>query len=208
MKGKYLSQTSVFLGIIGTKFSPVQSLSHVQLFATPWTAARQASLSITNSQSLLKLMSIKSVMPSSNLIFFCSLLLLPSIFPSIKVFSNESLLRIRWPKHWSFSFSISPFNEHSELISFRTDWLDLLAVQGTLKNLLQHHSSKASLLQCSAFFMVQLSHPYMITGKTIALTRWTFVGKVMSLLFNILSRWVIAFLPRSKHLLISWQLFN
>ena len=153
-------------------------------------------------------MSIESVMESNHLILYCPLLLLPSIFPSIKVFSNESLLRIRWPKHWSFSFSISPFNEHSELISFRTNWLDLLAVQGTLKNLIQHHSSKASLLQCSAFFVVQLSHPYMITGKTIALTRWTFVGKVMSLLFNILSRWVIAFLPRSKHLLISWQLFN
>ena len=208
MKGKYLSQTSVFLGIIGSKFSPVQALSHVQLFATRWTAACQASLSITNSQSLLKLMSIKSVMPSSHLIFFCSLLLLPSILPSIKVFSNESVLHIRWPKHWSFSFSISPSNEYSELISFRTDWLALLAVQGTLKNLLQHHSSKASILRCSAFFMVQLSHPYMITGKTIALTRWTFVGKVMSLLFNILSRWVIAFLPRSKHLLISWQLFD
>ena len=206
MKGKYLSQASVFLGIIGSKFSPVQLLSHVQLFATPWTAARQASLSLTNSQSLLKLIPIKSVMPSSHLIFFCSLLLLPSIFPSIRVFSNESVLHIRWPKHWSFSFSISPSNEHSELISFRADWVDLLAVQGTLKGLLQHHSSKAPILRSSAFFMVRLSHPYMTTGKSIALTRWTFVGKVMSLLFNILSRWVIAFLPRSKHLLISWLL--
>ena len=175
MKGKYLSQASVFLGIIGSKFSPVQLLSHVQLFATPWTAARQASLSLTNSQSLLKLIPIKSVMPSSHLIFFCSLLLLPSIFPSIRVFSNESVLHIRWPKHWSFSFSISPSNEHSELISFRADWVDLLAVQGTLKSLLQHHTSKASILQCSAFFIVQLSHPYVTTGKIIALAIWTFL---------------------------------
>ena len=143
-------------------------------------------------------------MPSSHLILCCPLLLLPSIFPSIKAFSNELALHIRWPKYWSFSFSISPSNEHPGLISFRMDWLDLLAVQGTLKSLLQHHSSKASILQCSAFFIVQLSHPYMTTGKTIALTRWTFVVKVMSLLLNILSRLVITFLPRSKRLLISW----
>ena len=181
-----------------------QSLSPVLLFATPWTAACQASLSITNSWSLLKLMSIKSVMPSNHLILCRPLLLPPSIFPSIRVFSNESALCIRWPKYWSLSFNISPSNEHSGLTSFRIDWLDLLAVQGTLKSLLQHHSSKASIFQCSAFFMVQLSHPYMTTGKTIALTRQTFVGKVMSLLFNMLSRLVIAFLPRSKHLLISW----
>ena len=145
----------------------VQSLSHVQLFATPWTAAHQASLSITNSWSLLKLMSIESVMPSNHLILYCPLLLPPSIFPSIRVFSNESVLRIRWSKYWSFSFSISPSNEYSRLISFRRDWLDLLAVQGTLKSLLQHHSSKASILLGSAFFIVQLSHPYMTTGKTI-----------------------------------------
>ena len=143
-------------------------------------------------------MSIESVMPSSHLILCRPLLLLPSIFPSIRVFSNESALCIRWPKHWSFSFSISPSNEHPGLISFRMDWLDLLAVQGTLKSLLQHHSSKASILQHSAFFIVQLSHPYMTTGKTIAKTRWTFVGKVMSLLFNMLSRLVRSFLPRSK----------
>ena len=141
---------------------------------------------ITNSQSLLKLMSVESVMSSNRLILSCLLLLLPSIFPSIRVFSNESVLPIRWPKCWSFSFSISPSNEYSELISFRLDWLDLLAVQGSLKSLLQHHSSKASILRCSAFFMVQLLHPYITTGKTIALTRWTFVGKVMSLLFNML----------------------
>ena len=155
----------------------VQSLSHVRLFATSWTAACQASLSITNSRSLLKLMSIKSVMPSNHLIL-CHLLLLPSIFPSMRLFSNESVLHIRWPKYWSFSFNISPSSEHSGLISFRIDWLDLLAVQGTLKSLLQHHSSKASVLQCSAFFIVQLSHPHMTTGKTIVLTRQTFVGKV------------------------------
>ena len=149
-------------------------------------------------------MSIESVMPSNHLILCRPLLLLPSIFPSIRVFSNESALHIRWPEYWSFSFSISPSNEHSGLITFRMDWLDLLAVQGTLKSLLQHHSSKASILQHSAFFIVQLSHPYMTTGKTIALTRRTFVGKVMSLLFNMLSRFVITFLPRSKHLLISW----
>ena len=143
-------------------------------------------------------------MPSSHLILCHPLLLLPSIFPSIRVFSNESALRIRWPKYWSFSFNISPSIEHPGLLSFRRDWLDLLAVQGTLKSLLQHHSSKASILRCSAFFIVQCSHPYMTTGKIIALTRWTFVGKVMSLLFNMMSRLVITFLPRSKHLLISW----
>ena len=178
-------------------FSSVQSLNRIQLFETPWTAARQASLSITNTQSLLRLMSIESVMPSSHLILCRPLLLLPSIFPSIRVFSNESALYIRWPKYWSFSFNISPSNEHPGLISFQMDWLDLLAVQGTLKSLLQHHSSKASILRCSAFFIVQLSHPYMTIGKTIALTRWTFVGKVMSLLFNMLSRLLITFLPRS-----------
>ena len=150
-------------------FSSVQSLSCVQLFATPWIAACQASLSITNSRSLLKLLSIELVMPSNHLILCHPLLLLPSIFPSIRVFPNESVLRIRWPKYWSFSFSISPSDEYSGLISFRIDWLDLLAVQGTLKSLLQHHSSKASILRHSAFFMVQLSHPYMTTGKTIPL---------------------------------------
>ena len=160
--------------------------------------------SITSSRSSLKLMSIESVMPSSHLILCHSLLLLPPIPPSIRVFSNKLTLHMRWPKFWSFSFSISPSNEHPELISFRIDWLDLLAVQGTLKSLLQHHSSKASILQHSAFFTVQLSHPNMTTGKTIALTRWTFVGKVMSLLLNMLSRLVITFLPRSKRLLISW----
>ena len=149
-------------------------------------------------------MSIESVMPSNHIILCHPLLLLPSIFPSIRVFSNESVLHIKWPKYWSLSFSISPSNEYSGLISFRMDWLDLLAVQGTLKSLLQHHSSKASILQHSAFFIVQLSHPYMTTGKTIALTRWTFVGKVIVLLFNMLSRLVITFLPRSKRLLISW----
>ena len=166
------------------EFSSVQYssvLGHVQFFANPWTAAHQASLSITNSRSLLKLMSIKSVMPSNHLILYRPLLLPPSIFPRIRVFSNKSVLHIRWPKLWSFSFSISPSNEYSELISFRIDWFDLLAVQGTLKSLLQHHSSKASILWCSAFFIVQLPHPYMPTGKTIALTRRTFVGKVMSL---------------------------
>ena len=157
-------------------------------------------LSIANSQSLLKLMSIESVMSSNHLILCHPLLLSPSILPSTRVFSYESVLRIRWPKYWSFSFRISPFNEYSGLISFRMDWLDLLAVQGTLKSLLRHHSSKASILQHSAFFIVQLSHPYTTTGKTIALTRWIFVGKVMSLLFNMLSRLVIAFVPRSKRL--------
>uniref|UniRef100_A0AC11E7K1 Uncharacterized protein n=1 Tax=Ovis aries TaxID=9940 RepID=A0AC11E7K1_SHEEP len=149
-------------------------------------------------------MFIEPMMPSNHLILCHPLLLLPSVFSSIRVFSNESAVRIRWPKYWSFSFSISPSNEHPGLISSRMDWLDLLKVQGTLKSLLQHHSSKASILRCSAFFIVQLSHPYMTTGKTIALTRWTFVGKVMSLLFNMLSRLVITFLPRSQRLLISW----
>ena len=162
------------------------------------------SLSFIISQSLLKFMSIESVMQSNNLILCHTLRLLPSIFSSIRVFSNESALCIRWPKYWSFSFSISPSNGYSGLTSFRMDWLDLLAVQGTLKSLLQHHGSKASILWCSAFFMVQLSHPYMTTGKIIALTRQTFVSKVMSLLFHMLSWLVIAFLPRSKHLLISW----
>ena len=170
----------------------LQLLSRVQLFATPWTAARQASLTITNSKSLLKIMSIESVMPSNHLILCHLLLLPPSIFPSIRVSSNESALHIRWPKYW-FSFSISPSNEYSGLTSFRMDWLDFLAVQGTLKGLLQHHSSKASILRHSAFFIVQLSHPYMTTGKTIALTNRIFVGKVMSLLFNMLSRLVITF---------------
>ena len=186
------------------QFSSVQSLSCVRLFATSWIAAHQASLSITNSRSLLRLMPIESVLPSSHLILCCPLLLLPPIPPSVRVFSSESALHIRWPKYWSFSFSISPSNEHPGLISFRMDWLDLLAVQGILKSLLQHHSSKASVFRCSPFFTVQLSHPYMTTGKTIALTRRTFVGKVMSLLFNMLSRLVITFLPRSKRLLISW----
>ena len=167
----------------------VQSLSCVRLFVTPWTAACQASLSITNSWSLLKLMSIVSGMSSNHLILCCPLLLLPSIFHSISVFSNKSVLCIRWPKYWNFSFSISPSNEYSGLISFRMDWLDLLAVQGTLKSLLQHHSSKVSILCHSTFFIVQLSHLYMTTGKTIALTRRTFLSKVMSLLFNMLSRW-------------------
>ena len=185
-------------------FSSVQSLSCVRLFETPWTAAYQASLSITNSRSLPKLISIESVMPSNHFILCRPLLFLPSIFPSITVFSNESALCINQPKYWSFSLSISPSNEHPGLISFRMDWLDLLAVRGTLKSLLQHHSSKASILRRAAFFIVQLSHPYMTTGKTIALTRRTFVGKVISLLFNMLSRLVIAFLPRSKRLLISW----
>ena len=184
-------------------FSSVQSLSGVQLYATPWTAARQASLSITNSWSPPKPMSIESVRPSNHLILCHPLLLPPSIFPSIRVFSSESALHIRWPKYWSFSFSISPSNEHPGLISFRMDWLDLLAVQGTLKSLLQHHSSKTSILWQSALFIVQLSHPYMTPGKTIALTRWTFVEKIMSLHFNMLSSLVITFLPRSKHLLIS-----
>ena len=168
-------------------FSSVQSFSHVWLYVTPWTAARQASLSITNSQSLLKLMSIVSVMPSNHLILCHPLCSPPSIFASIRVFSNESILTIKWPNYWSFSFNINPSNEYSGLISFRMEWLDLLAVQGTLKSLLQHHSSKALFLWCSAFFTVQLPHPYMTTRKTKALTRWTVFGKVVSLLFNMLS---------------------
>ena len=167
---------------------------------TPWV--HQASLSITNSQSLLKLMSIELVMPSNYLTLCYPLHLLPLIFPRIRVFSSESVLCMRWPKYGSFSFGISLSNEYSGLISFRRDWLDLLAVQGTLKSLLQHHSSKASIIQCSVFFIVQLSHPYMTTGKNIALTRRTLIGKVMSLVFNMLSRLVITFLPRSKRLLI------
>ena len=181
------------------QFVSVQfSRSVLSSSAAPWTTARQASLSITNSRSSLRLMSIELVMPSNHLILCHPLLLLPSIFPSIRVFSNESVLCIRWPKYWSFS--ISPSNEHSGLITFRTDWLYLLAVQGTLKSLLQHHSSNASILQRSAFLIVQFSYPYMTTGKTIALIRRTFVGKVMSLLFNKLSRLVITFLPRGKRL--------
>ena len=179
-------------------------LSRVRLFLTPWTAARQASLSFTISHSLLKLMSIESVMPPSHLILCHPRLLLPSIFPSIKVFSNELALCISWSTYWSFSFSTSPSNEYSGLISFTIDWFGLLSVQGTLKSLLQHHILKVSIFQCSAFFMVQFSHRNMTTGKTIALTRWTFIGKVISLLLNTLSRFVIAFLPSSKHLLISW----
>ena len=194
----------VFVILVFTKLSSVQSLSRVQLFVTPCTAAHQASLFFTISQSFLKLMSIETMIPSNHLILCYPLLLPPSILPSIRVFSNESVFHIRWPKYWSFSFSISPPNEYSGLIFFRMDWLDILAVPGTLKSLLQHHSSKASVLQHSAFCMVQLSHPYMTTGKTIALTRWTFIGKVMSLLFNMLSRLIIAFLPRRKCLLISW----
>ena len=177
-----------------TQFSSVQLLSHVQLFATPRTTACQGSLPITNSWSLLKLMSIKSVKPSNHLILYRPLLFLPSIFPRIRVLSNESVLHIRWPKYWSFNFIISPSNEYSELISFRIDWFDLLEVQGTLKSLLQHHSSKTSVLRHLAFFIVQLSHPYTTTGKTIALTRWTFVGEVMSLFSNMLFRILICFL--------------
>ena len=187
-------------------FSSVQSLSRVRLFATPWIAARQASLFITISRSSLRLTSIESVMPFSHLILGRPLLLLPPIPPSIRVFSNESTLHMRWPKHWSSSFSIIPSKEIPGLISFRMDWLDLLAFQGTLKSLLKHHSSKASILCRSALFTVQLSHPYMTTGKTIALTRRTLASKVMSLFLNILSRLVITFLPRSKRLLISWLL--
>ena len=195
---------SVFLSYRFTysvnRISSVQSLCRVRLFATSWIAAHQASLFITNPRSSLRLTSIESVMPSSHLILCCPLLLLPPIPPSIRVFSSESTLRMRWPRYWSFSFSISPSKEHPGLISFRMDWLDLLAVQGTLKSILQYHSSKASILQCSAFFIVQLSHPYVTTGKTITLTRWTFVGNVISLLFNKLFRLVVTFLPRSNHL--------
>ena len=190
------------MGVSLVQFSSIRSLSRVRLFATPWIAACQASLSITNSQSPPKPMSIELVMPSNHLILCHPLFLLPSIFPSIRVFSNESALHIRWPKYWNFSFNIGPSNEHPGLI-FRMDWLDLLAVQGTLKSVLQHHSLKASILQHSAFFIVQLSHPYMTTGKTVALTSLTFVGKVMSLFFNMLCRLVMTFLPRSKCLLIS-----
>ena len=189
-------------GMHNVTTSSVQSLSHVRLFATPWTAAHQASLSITNSLGLFKLMSIELVMPSNHLILCHPLFFLPSIFPSIRVFSNELALHIRWPKYWTF-ISASAFSEYSGLISFRMDWLDLPGIQGTLKSLLQYHSSKASVLRHSAFFIVQLSYPYMTTGKTIALTRQTFLGKVMPLLLNMLSRLVITFLPRSKCLLIS-----
>ena len=187
-----------------TNLIVVWLLSHVWLFESPWTVAHQASLSFTISWSLLKLVSIESMMLSNHLILCCPLLFMPSIFPSIRVFSNESALFIRWPKYWSFSFSISSFNEYSGLIYFRVDYFDLLAVRGTLKSLLQHRSSKASILWCSVSFMVQLSHPCMATGKTIALTIWTFVGKVTSLLFNTLTRFVVAFLPRSKCILMSW----
>ena len=186
------------------QFSSVQLLSCVQLSVAPWTAACQTSLSITNSRSLLQLMSTPSVMPSNHLIFCHPLLLPPSIFPSIRVFSNEPVLHIRWPKYWSFRLSISSSNEYSGLITFRVDQLDLSAVQMNLKTHLQHHSSKTLILRCSAFFTVQLSHPYMTTGETIALIRRTFVDKVMSLLFTMLSRLVITFLPRSKCLSISW----
>ena len=175
---------------------------------TSWTGAHQASLSISNFQSLPKLMSIELMMPSNYLIFCHPLFLLPSICPSIRVFSNESVLHIRWPKYWRFSFSISPSNEYSGLISFRMDWLDLLALQGTLKSLLKHHSSKPSILRHSAFLIVQLSHPYMTTGKTIALTRWTFVGKVMFLIFNILSRLVLTFLSRSSSVQFSCSVMS
>ena len=197
----FLSENSVAVALT------FQFSSFTQLCPTlcdPMDYNTPASLYITNLQSLPKLMSTESVMPSNHLILCHQLLLLPSIFPSIRVFSNESVLCIRWPEYWSFSFKISPSNEYSGLISFRMDWLDLLAVQGTLKHLLQHHSSKASILQHSAFFTVKLSHPSMTTGTAVALTRWTSFGKVISLLFNMLFRLVITFLPRSKHLLISW----
>ena len=177
----------------GSNVQSVQSLSFAWLFVTPWTAARQASLSITDSQSLPKIMSIELVMPSNHFILCRPLLLPPSIFPSIRVFSNESVLHVMWPKYWSFSFSISPSNEYSGLISFRMDWLDLFAVQGTLESFIQYHSSKASTLWCSAFFIVQLSYLYMITGKTIALTIQTFDGKMMPLLSNTLPRFVMPF---------------
>ena len=206
MKEHYLNWVNQgYTGQIKQSHQSVQSLRHVWLFATPWTATQQASLSTTNSQSLLKLISVESVMPCNYLILCHPLLLLPPIPPSIRVFSNESTLRMRRPKYWSFSFSISPSKEIPGLISFRMDWVDLLAVQGTLKSLLQHHSSKASILRHSAFFMAQLSHPYMTTGKTIALTIRTFVSKVLSLLFNMLSRLLIAFLLKIKRLLISWR---
>ena len=203
-RSRLLQYCKLFLPENMFHFSSVLSLSHIQLFATPRTEACQTSLSITNSWSLLKLMSTEAVMPSSHLILCHPLLLQPSIFPSIRVFTNESALPIRWPKFWSFSFNNSPSNEYPGLISFRMDWLYLLSVQRTLKSFLQHHSSKASIIWCSAFFIIQLLHPYMTTGKTIVLSRQTFVGKVMSLRFNMLSRLVITFLPKSKHLLISW----
>ena len=198
----WLQLSPVFMGISCCCCSVTQSCLTL---CDPWTAVCQASLSITKSQGLLRPMSIEMVMPSNHLILCRPLLLLYSVFPSIRVFSNEAILCIRWPKYWDFSLSINATNEYSGLISFRMDWLDLHAVQGTLKSLLQHHSSKASILQCSAFFAIQHSHPYMTTGKTITLTIQTFVSKVISLLFNMLSRFVIAFLPRSKHLLTSWQ---
>ena len=202
---KFLQWSPRFLLLVNSvQFSSVQLLSRVQLYATPWIAALQASLSITNSWSSPKLLSIKLVMPSSHLILCRPLLLLPPIPPSIRVFSNESTLHMRWPKYWSFSFSISPSKEHPGLISFRMDWLDLLEVQGTLKSLLQHHTSKASILRCSAFFTVQLSHLYMSTGKTIALTRRTFVGKVMSLLFNMLLEISRELTPDFIYLFIFW----
>ena len=196
----------LFDSILPTVSKLVQSLSHVWLFSTPWTTAYQVSLSITNFRSLLKLMSIESETPPNHLILCHPLLLLPSIFPSIRVVSSESVLHIRWPKFWRFSCSINSSNEYSGLISFRMDWLDFLAVQGTLKSLLQHHGSKASVLWCSAFFIVQLSHPYTTTGKTIALTRWTFVGKVMSLLFNMLLGWSSekAMAPHSS--VLAWRI--
>ena len=201
---KMVSLSLVFWHLNTLCLTSVQWLSCVRLFVTPWTEARQATLSITNSWSLLRLMSIELVMPSNSLILCLPFSPWPSIFPSFRVFSNESILHIKWPKYWSLSFSISPSNEYSGMISFRMDWLDPLAVKGTLNSLLWYHNSKASTFRHSAFFIVQLSHPYMTTGKTVALTRWTFVGKIMSLLFNMLSRLVIALLPRSKRLLILW----
>ena len=201
---KTTNEREIIYDIRSSVSQSVQSLSRVWLFEIPWTAARQASLSITNPQSLLKLMSIESVMPSNHLIICRPLLLPPSIFPSIRVFSNESVLGIKWPKYWSFSFSVSSSNEYSGFISFRIDWFDLLAVQGTLKSLLQHHSPKVSILQHSAFFIVQLSHPYMTTIKTIALNRWTFFSKVTSLLFNMLSMFVIAFFQGASRVL-PWE---
>ena len=189
---------------VSVQLSSVQSLSRVRLLAPHESQHSRPPCPSPTPRVSPKSMSIELVMPSSHIILCHPLLLLPPIPSSIRAFSNESTLRMRWPKYWSFSFNISPSNEHPELISFRMDWLDLLAVQGTLKSLLQHHSTKASILRCSAFFTVQISHPYMTTGKTIALTRQNFVFKVMSLLFNMLSRLVITFLPRSKHLLISW----
>ena len=200
IKVYFIHSYLTYLGDCLVKMKLLYQFSHSVMSdsATPWTAARQASLSITNSWTLLNLMSIELVMPSNHLILYRPLLLPPSVFPSIRVFPNELVLCIGWPKYWSFSFSISSSNEYSGLISFRMDWLDFLAVQGTLKSLLQHHSSKASILQHSTFFMVQLSHPYTTTGKTIALIRWTFVGKVMSLLFNMLCRLVITFFSKEQ----------